>query len=55
MASVDNLVEWVSTALDGFNVKPRHLLVLLLRGGEVAAYQAPAEALRREPLSSFCY
>ena len=46
VASVDNLVEWVSTAREGFNDNPRHLLVLLQRGGKVSAYQAPADALR---------
>ena len=46
VASVDNLVEWVSTAREGFNNKPRHLLVLLRRGCKVSAYQAPADALR---------
>ena len=46
MASVDNLVEWVSTARDGFNVKPRHLLVLIEREGNVSAYKAPADALK---------
>ena len=46
VASVDNLVEWVSTAREGFNDKPRHLLVLLQRGGKVSAYQAPADALK---------
>ena len=46
MASVDNLVEWVSSELEGFNDKPRHLLVLLKREGKVSAYQAPADALR---------
>ena len=46
VASVDNLVEFVSSARDGFNDKPRHLLVLLRRGSKVTAYQAPADALR---------
>jgi hypothetical protein len=46
VASVDNLVEFVSSARDGFNDKPRHLLVLLRRGSKVSAYQAPADALR---------
>ena len=46
VASVDNLVEWVSTAREGFNDNPRHLLVLLKREGKVSAYQAPADALR---------
>ena len=46
VASIDNLVEWVSTAREGFNDNPRHLLVLLQRGGKVSAYQAPADALR---------
>ncbi len=32
VARVDNLVEWVSTAREGFNDNPRHLLVLLQRG-----------------------
>ena len=46
VASVDNLVEWVSTAREGFNDNPRHLLVLLKREGKVSAYQAPADAFR---------
>ena len=46
VASVDNLVEWVATAREGFNDNPRHLLVLLKREGKVSAYQAPADALR---------
>ena len=46
VASVDNLVESVTSAREGFNDNPRHLLVLLQRGGKVSAYQAPADALR---------
>ena len=44
MASVDNLIEWVSTAREALNNKPRHLQVLLLRGATVSAYHAPADA-----------
>lgn len=45
VASVDNLVDFVSSARDGFNDNPRHLLVLLQREGKVSAYHVPADAL----------
>ena len=46
VVSVDNLVESVTSAREGFNDNPRHLLVLLKREGKVSAYQAPADAFR---------
>ena len=46
VASVGNMVEWVITAREGFNDKPKNMLVLLQREGKVSAYHVPADALR---------
>ena len=44
VASFYNLVDVVSTARDGFKVKPRYLQVMIQRGNKVSAYHAPAVA-----------
>ena len=44
VASFYNLVDVVSTARDGFKVKPRYLQVMIQRGSKVSAYHAPAVA-----------
>ena len=44
VASFYNLVDVVSSAREGFNNNPRHLLALLQRGATVSAYHAPADA-----------